>query len=73
MYVVFKNADRAWLAQVEVVAQVDGWLHCVSDRGAKGLVPASYVRLTPASPQRTSPFAAAAAAAVRPASRCPYA
>ena len=46
------------------MAQVDGWLHCVGVAGAKGLVPASYVRLAPASPQRTSPFAAAP---VRPA------
>lgn len=31
--------------QVEVVAEVDGWLHCVASNGAKGLVPSSYVRL----------------------------
>ena len=31
--------------QVEVVAEVDGWLHCVACNGAKGLVPSSYVRL----------------------------
>lgn len=53
---------------MEVVAQVDGWLHCVGAGGARGLVPASYVRLAAGSPQRVSPFAAAAAAApVRPA------
>ena len=32
-------------AQVEVEAEVDGWLHCVSASGAKGLVPATYVRM----------------------------
>ncbi len=31
--------------QVEVVAEVDGWLHCVASNGSKGLVPASYVTL----------------------------
>jgi hypothetical protein len=31
--------------QVEVVAEVDGWLHCLASNGAKGLVPASYVEL----------------------------
>ena len=31
--------------QVEVVAEVDGWLHCVASNGAKGLVPSSYVRI----------------------------
>ncbi len=33
------------MVQVEVVAEVDGWLHCVASNGAKGLVPSSYVRL----------------------------
>ena len=28
-----------------MVAEVDGWLHCVASNGAKGLVPSSYVRL----------------------------
>ena len=31
--------------QVEVVAEVDGWLHCMASNGAKGLVPSSYVQL----------------------------
>ncbi|KAK9919131.1 hypothetical protein WJX75_009619 [Coccomyxa subellipsoidea] len=31
--------------EVEVVAEVDGWLHCVASNGSKGLVPASYVTL----------------------------
>lgn len=31
--------------QIEVVAEVDGWLHCVASNGAKGLVPSSYVHL----------------------------
>ena len=31
--------------QVEVVAEVDGWLHCIASNGAKGLVPSSYVQL----------------------------
>ncbi|KAK9794598.1 hypothetical protein WJX73_004152 [Symbiochloris irregularis] len=31
--------------EVEVEAEVDGWLHCISSRGAKGLVPATYVRM----------------------------
>ncbi len=53
------------------MAQVDGWLHCVGAGGARGLVPASYVRLAAGSPQRVSPFAAAAAVApVRPAPGC---
>ena len=30
--------------QVEVEAEVDGWLHCVNVRGQKGLLPASYLR-----------------------------
>lgn len=30
---------------MEVVAEVDGWLHCLASSGAKGLVPASYVAL----------------------------
>jgi hypothetical protein len=34
--------------QVEVVAEVDGWLHCVASNGAKGLIPASYMQLLPA-------------------------
>ena len=34
--------------QVEVVAEVDGWLHCLAASGAKGLVPASYMQLLPA-------------------------
>ncbi|KAK9807563.1 hypothetical protein WJX72_002624 [[Myrmecia] bisecta] len=31
--------------EVQVQAEVDGWLHCVNQYGDKGLVPASYVRL----------------------------
>lgn len=33
--------------QVEVVAEVDGWMHCVSSFGSRGLVPASYLQLLP--------------------------
>ena len=50
------------LLQVEVEAEVDGWLHCISARGDKGLVPATYVRMlapgehapSPASPPARS-------------------
>ena len=31
--------------QVDVEAEVDGWLHCVNARGRKGLLPASYLRI----------------------------
>ena len=31
--------------QVDVEAEVDGWLHCVNRYGIKGLVPAGYIRL----------------------------
>ncbi len=41
--------------QVEVVAEVDGWLHCMATNGSKGLVPASYVTLLNAD-QQSKPF-----------------
>ena len=41
---VWSPDGHGWV-QVEVVAEVDGWLHCVASNGAKGLVPSSYVRL----------------------------
>jgi len=31
--------------QVDVEAEVDGWLHCVNRYGIRGLVPASYIRI----------------------------
>lgn len=31
--------------QVDIEAEVDGWLHCVNRYGVKGLVPASYMRI----------------------------
>ena len=31
--------------QVDVEAEVDGWLHCVNRYGVKGLVPSSYIRI----------------------------
>ncbi|CAL8471398.1 g10940 [Coccomyxa elongata] len=43
--------------EVEVVAEVDGWLHCVASNGSKGLVPASYVVLLRAD-QHVPPFRA---------------
>ena len=43
--------------QVEVVAEVDGWLHCVASNGSKGLVPASYVMLL-RTDQQAPPFRA---------------
>lgn len=47
---ISKRQCLHWVAmsdqrQVEVEAEVDGWLHCISNRGAKGLVPATYVRM----------------------------
>ena len=38
-----------------MVAEVDGWLHCVASNGSKGLVPASYVTLLRAD-QHAPPF-----------------
>ena len=34
-----------WLLQVDIEAEVDGWLHCVNQYGVKGLVPATYIRI----------------------------
>ena len=31
--------------QVDVEAEVDGWLHCVNRYGVKGLVPSSFIRI----------------------------
>ena len=31
--------------QVDIEAEVDGWLHCVNRYGIRGLVPSSYVRI----------------------------
>ena len=31
--------------QVEVQAEVDGWLHCANQYGVRGLVPATYIRI----------------------------
>ena len=34
-----------WLLQVDIEAEVDGWLHCVNQYGVKGLIPATYIRI----------------------------
>ena len=49
LHVIYLKSGRVLVKrngmQVEVVAEVDGWLHCVASNGSKGLVPASYVTL----------------------------
>ena len=40
-----------------MVAEVDGWLHCVSSRGDKGLVPSSYVQMLQSAGEGPTPRA----------------
>ena len=43
-------------AQVTVHHEADGWIMCSTEAGRRGLVPASYIRITATKP-RLDPFA----------------
>lgn len=44
-YILYLHRFEQSVPQVDIEAEVDGWLHCVNRYGVRGLVPASYIRI----------------------------